>query len=234
MLIIGHRGARGLAPENTLSSFQKAIDCAVDAVELDVYAIEGRLLVIHGGRLEYTTAGQGRILDHTVAELREIDAGNGQKIPFLEEVLDLIDKKLDVNVELKGPGSAGVACKIISKYVKEKGWSWNNFLISSFDHHMLAEAKHLLPKVPRGALYANVPLHFGQGTELIEPIAINLGLDFVRQEFVDDAHRRSCNVYVYTVNHVDDARDLQAMGVDGIFTDYPDRMKKLFDAQSEK
>src|SRR4051794_29972802 len=105
-LIIGHRGAAGLEPENTLRSFARAIEIGVDAIELDVYCVDDRLVVIHDDTLERTTNGRGEVMKSTFAALRQLDAGRGERIPTLEEVFAAVPERLTVNVELKGSGTA--------------------------------------------------------------------------------------------------------------------------------
>src|SRR6056297_2287931 len=105
VLKIGHRGAMGYEPENTLRSFKKAIELNVDMVELDVYVCSsGELVVIHDDKVDKTTNGKGYVSEKSFDELRKLDAGMGEKIPTLQEVLDLIDKRAKVNIELKGKG----------------------------------------------------------------------------------------------------------------------------------
>src|SRR5437868_6558771 len=107
--VIGHRGAKGHAPENTLASFDKAIALGVKWVELDVQWHRDKLWVFHDVRLERCTDGKGWLVDHDVRTLRALDAGDGQKIPWLSEVLDRIDKRIGVNVEMKSADGTAAA-----------------------------------------------------------------------------------------------------------------------------
>lgn len=102
-LIIGHRGAAGLAPENTLAGFARAAALGVHGVELDVHCVHGHLLVIHDDRLDRTTSGRGELATLDIGELRALDAGNGQPIPCLREVFESLPAEVGINVELKGP-----------------------------------------------------------------------------------------------------------------------------------
>ena len=103
---IGHRGASGYEPENTLSSFERAIAMGCRWIELDVYQVEGELIVIHDSTLDRTTNGQGRVASQTLAYLRSLDAGNGQQIPTLTEVISAVDHRAGINIELKGKHTA--------------------------------------------------------------------------------------------------------------------------------
>jgi glycerophosphoryl diester phosphodiesterase len=118
MQIIGHRGASGYEPENTLRSFQKAIDLGVEMIELDVYTCKsGELVVMHDDKVNRTTNGNGYVFNMTLTELKTLDAGKGEKVPTLVEVFDLINKKIAINVELKGEGTAESTAELIQKYI---------------------------------------------------------------------------------------------------------------------
>ncbi|MBA6363297.1 glycerophosphodiester phosphodiesterase, partial [Colwellia sp. BRX8-8] len=109
----------GHEPENTLRSFKKALALNVDAIELDVYVCKtGELVVIHDDKVDRTTNGIGYTEDKTFVELRQLDAGKGELIPTLEEVLDLVDKSVIVNIELKGRSTAIATYQVIDKYIK--------------------------------------------------------------------------------------------------------------------
>ncbi len=125
LLCFAHRGASGHEPENTLLAVEKAIVLGADWIEVDVYAVEGELIVIHDERLERTTNGTGCVMDKTLAYLRSLDAGKGQRIPTLREVFDCVDRRVGINVELKGPDTAGLAVSLIDEYVSHKGWNYD-------------------------------------------------------------------------------------------------------------
>ena len=117
-LCIGHRGAMGHAPENTLLSVTKALDLGVKWIEIDVYFIDKELVVIHDDRLERTTDGIGYVQEQSLDYLRSLDAGKGEKIPLLREIFDLIDGRAGINIELKGVNTAEPVVKLIRKYLK--------------------------------------------------------------------------------------------------------------------
>jgi len=225
MLKIGHRGAMGYEPENTLSSFKKAIKLNVDMIELDVYVCDtGELVVIHDNKVNRTTNGKGYVLDKSFKELRKLDAGKKQKIPILEEVLDLIDKRIKINIELIGVGTAKPVFEIIEKFVNEKGWSYEDFLISSFNHYELQEFNRLNPKIKIGALIMGIPIDFAKFAEKINAYSVNLSIEFINKEFVKDAHKRGMKVFVWTVDDIDDIERMRQLNVDGIFSNFPDRI----------
>jgi glycerophosphoryl diester phosphodiesterase len=225
ILKIGHRGAMGHEPENTLRSFKKALALNVDAIELDVYVCKtGELVVIHDDKVDRTTNGIGYTEDKTFVELRQLDAGKGELIPTLEEVLDLVDRSVIVNIELKGRSTAIATYQVIDKYIKEKGWSELDFMVSSFDHHELNKFKHLYPQIPIGVLLEGVPLSYADCAVELNAQSINLSLDFINQDFVDDAHQKGLQVYVYTVNDYDDIAKVKKLNIDGIFCNFPERL----------
>src|SRR3990167_11327492 len=130
MLKIGHRGACGYAPENTLKSFQRAIDLGVDMIELDVQLCKsGELVVIHDDTVNRTTDGSGFVKKIKLKNLKKLDAGEEERIPTLEEILNLVDRRVKVNIELKGPKTAKPVLKLIDEYIKTKGWNIDDFII---------------------------------------------------------------------------------------------------------
>lgn len=223
MLCIGHRGAMGHAPENTLLSINKAIEMGADWVEVDVYLVEGELIVIHDPLLERTTNGAGAVMEQSLDTLRSLDAGRGEKIPFLREVFDLVDKRVGINVELKGPKTAVSTVNFIHDQI-ENGWSYDNILVSSFDHTMLRTVQQLDDRIKIGALIFHEPDDLAQVVKEMNAFSINPWLMAVTETFVQNAHDQGLQVYVYTVNEPDDIERMRQWRVDGIFTNYPDRV----------
>ena len=217
VLCIGHRGAKGHFPENTLPSFQHAMDLGCDWLELDVYFVGGELLVIHDKRVDRTTDGHGLVEELKLEYLRSLDAGNGAQIPTLTEVLDLVDGRCGINVELKGTNTARPVCDLLSNY----DWPSEMFLLSSFNHEELARSD---PKYRRGTLFDRLVRDRWQQAEQLKAWSVNLYLDHVNRNLVDEAHQRGYKVLVYTVNDVEDIKHMAACGVDGIYSDYPDRV----------
>lgn len=221
--VIGHRGARGLAPENTLLAFDTALRCGAHMLELDVQRVGDELMVIHDLRLERTTNGRGRVADHDYATLRGLDAGQGQFIPTLAEVLDLVEARVPLNIELKtAGGTAALVAARIRDYLAD-GWTPDSFLVSSFHLPELYEFRQLLPEVPIGVLLCGVPLDWAAVATELQAQAVNVSEEFADARLIRDAKARGCRVYAYTVNNLDDMFELRDAGVDGVFTDFPDR-----------
>ena len=150
MQIIGHRGASGYAPENTLKAFELALSQGCEWLELDVHLLDGKLIVIHDEHLDRTTSGQGLISDHSLDAIRGLDAGDGEKIPYLDEVIEMVDGRATINIELKGPGTAQPVSALLNAWCLEHKTDPNKFLLSSFNHRELALAS---PRYARGALF---------------------------------------------------------------------------------
>ena len=153
MILTGHRGAAKLEPENTLLSIQKAIDLGVDQIEVDVHLTRDQhLVVIHDTTVDRTTDGQGAIADFTLAEVKQLDAGKGERIPTLQEVIDLVRGKVILQIELKGPDTAEPVVQTVGQNSIE-----SEVLLTSFVHDRLRETRQLNPNLRLGALWADPP-----------------------------------------------------------------------------
>jgi glycerophosphoryl diester phosphodiesterase len=223
MIIIGHRGAPDYEPENTLRSFEKAIGLGVDMIELDVYILPtGEVVVFHDRTLERTTNGVGLLLDMSFDELRKLDAGKGERIPTLQEVLDLVDRRVPVMIELKNVGTAAPVAAIIEDYVVNYGWTYDLFGACSFHHLELSDFKAKSPHIQIGASTGSVPLEGAAYAEELQASVIVADINALDQRFIDDAHKRGLKMYVYTITDKPDVLLMIQMGVDGIFSNQPD------------
>ncbi|NRA53828.1 MAG: glycerophosphodiester phosphodiesterase [Gammaproteobacteria bacterium] len=220
MICIGHRGARGHAPENTLAAIAIGIEQGAQWIEIDVRAHEGELLVIHDNELDRTTNGHGALTQYSLTQLRQLDAGDGQKIPLLSEVLALVNRRAIVNIELKDSASAALVLALIKQHLS-KGWHCDDFVVSSFFHHDLQWLKGQFPALKIAALSASVGLDYAKFAQQLDAWSINLNVESLNQAIIDDAHQRGLKVLVYTVNKPSKFQQLLHMGIDGIFTDYP-------------
>jgi glycerophosphoryl diester phosphodiesterase len=220
-----HRGASGHAPENTLAAFRKAVGLGAEWIELDVYAVRGELLVIHDHRLERTTSGTGYVTRRSLDYLRSLDAGNGEKIPFLSEVLDATARKVKINIELKGPKTAGPVCELIGHYVRQRGWRYDDFLLSSFEHGQLRQASKLCPEIRLSPNLKGGRLRYA--LEGARPYSIHFDMTFASRELIDKIHQRGCPAFVFTANTPEDIRRMEALGADGVFTNYPELITRM-------
>ncbi len=225
-LVIGHRGAMGHETENTLASIQKALDLEVDMIEIDVFKIRsGEIVVFHDGNVEKLTDGTGKIEGYNYNELQELTLEGNHKIPTLQEVINLIDKKAHLNIELKGANTADRVNFIINYYVKEKGWPLDKFLISSFKWEELKRMRALNPQIGIAILTDKDPLQAISIAEDLKAIAINPYYKTLTLENVDKIQKAGFKVYPYTINEKEDIKSMKQMGVDGIITNYPERIK---------
>ena len=218
IVVIGHRGAAGLVPENTLPSFRRAYACGVSAVELDVHMVEGELVVVHDDTLERTTNGTGRLTDVSFRALRALDAGNGAPIPLLAEVASDIPVGTGLNIELKGPGTA----RPVAEFLQANRHL--DVLVSAFDHRELARFRRLDPESRVAPLYGRWRATAWRTATELGAFAINLSRRAVTPQRLAAALRRGFRTFVYTVNDLGDARTLIRLGASGVFTDYPDRI----------
>ncbi len=226
--IIGHRGAAGLVPENTLPGFQRALELGCPMIELDVHRVadaEAQLLVLHDAELDRTTSGSGEIADHTLAELRRLDAGGGERIPLLEEVAELLIEHRSragletvLNVELKGSNTAEPTAAFAARHPELP------LLVSSFQHSELIAYRRLRPADWVAPLYARYDANWQATAERLSACAVNLSWRIATPSRVRAIRSAGYAVFVYTVNQLSTARRLKAMGVSGVFTDRPDRL----------
>ncbi len=225
-LIIGHRGAMGHETENTLASIQKAIDMGVDMVEIDVFNIaSGETVVFHDERVERLTNGGGKIEEYSIVDLKKLTLDGNYKIPILQDVLKLIDHSVRLNIELKGADTANRVNHITAYYIKEKGWALKDFLISSFKWDELKAIRDLNKTIPIAILTEEDPLEALQIAEQLHAESINPKFESLNQEIVDKIHDEGFKVYTWTVNDPKNIALAKEWGVDGIITNYPERVK---------
>jgi len=230
MLKIGHRGAYGYAPENTLKSFQKAIELGVDVIELDVQVCKsGELVVIHDDTVDRTTNGSGLVKKLKLTDLKKFDAGKGERIPILEEVLGLVNRKVRVNIELKGPKTAKPVMRLINEYIKNKGWNLDDFVISSFSRKELKAARRLNPLISIGFLISRFRLLDHWWLSFAKKIRANFigpSLKITSKRLIRKAHKHGLRVYIWTVNESKDIERMRKWEADGVFSNFPDRIDK--------
>ncbi|WP_261834174.1 glycerophosphodiester phosphodiesterase [Vibrio ishigakensis] len=221
MLVIAHRGARGELPENTLLAFESAIEGGARAIELDIHQHQGEFWVIHDKWVNRTTDGNGPLTWHSYDGLKSLDAGKGERIPTLDETLKTLAGRCAVNIELKGLDDINSLVEHLELAVNEYGFAEGQLLISSFNHHWLAELHRIAPQYKLAALTANKPIGLCQFAQELGAYSVNVDIDVIDGQMVDDAKKRGLKIFVYTVNREEDWKRLQTLGVDGIFCDKP-------------
>lgn len=238
MKIYGHRGFAGIAPENTLASFKKALEAGVDGIECDVHlSKDGYVVVCHDPTLDRTTNGTGMIKDLTWRELQALDAGSwfsqefsGERIPGLADLLELVSGyDITLNIELK---TGKVAYEGLEEAVIELLKKYNmveRSVISSFNLESLAKVKALMPRIAIGALYKDmndIP-SFWETMDSLRANALHPCFRGLLPEVVVEAKRRGYVVNVWTLDEPSDIEQVICLGVDGVITDYPDRVKSI-------
>ncbi len=225
LICIGHRGAAGYEPENTLRSIRRALEFGVHGIEIDVQLVDGELVVFHDSRLERTTNGRGYLSRHSFEALRLLDAGQGERIPTLREVFETVDRRAFINVELKGKGTASPVAALIREFVEEREWQYTDFLVSSFRYReMLMLRKVGNPAIPAGLLLGRPTRFFRRLGKILGVCAVHPNVRFTSEKLVSLAHAEGWKVYPYTANTPIQIGHMKQVGVDGVFTDFPDRV----------
>ncbi|MFC8367578.1 MULTISPECIES: glycerophosphodiester phosphodiesterase family protein [unclassified Streptomyces] len=215
-LTIGHRGVMGVEPENTLRSFTAAQEAGLDVIELDLHlSKDGALVVMHDTEVDRTTDGTGAIADKTLAELRALDAGRGERIPVFEEVLDAV--RAPLQAEIKDVQAARALAEVMNgRDLAER------VEVSSFHDGAIAEIARLVPGV-RTALIAS-----RYGTDIVERAVeagastVCLNIRRLTLETVEQARKAELRIIGWVVNTQDHLRLVRALGLDGATTDYPE------------
>jgi len=222
-LIIAHRGASGRWPENTLLAFRKALDAGAKWLELDVHlSVDSQLVVIHDETLQRTTNGCGRVDKLSLAELRRLDAGMGESIPLLTEVLALAAGRAAVNVELKG-ANTGVALGQLLVERKETDCLVAEILASSLYEKELRSVSMLLSELRLAVVAEQFDRQLWQLAEELDLWSLNLSKQSIDKALIAKAQEQQRRLLAFTVNEPEEVRRLKSWGLDGVFTDFPER-----------
>lgn len=224
-IVIGHRGAMGHETENTLASVQKALDLGVDMIEIDVFKIKSNeIVVFHDERLERLSNAGGLIEEYNIFDLRKVILDGNHRIPQLQDVLRLIDNKVALNIELKGADTADRVNFIVDYYVKERGWSPENFIISSFRWDELKKIRELNSDIAIAVLTEDDPIDAIKTAKELQAVAINPDFSKLDLEICNQIREAGFKIYTWTVNDPNDINLAKRWAVDGIITNYPERV----------
>ncbi|MHA2193039.1 MAG: glycerophosphodiester phosphodiesterase [Candidatus Thorarchaeota archaeon] len=218
ILVMGHRGSPRAAPENTLKSFEIAMQAGADMVEVDVWrTTDGHIVCMHDPDVSSTTNGVGRIEELTLEEIKSLDAGEGQQVPLLSEVFDLVQGKIGINIDLK---SIGIEEPVVD-LVTERGML-DSSIISSFYLLSIEIVKKLNKDAKTGAIFQlgmeDIVTHtLNAGADAIHPV-----LSDVTKDLVEEAHGEGLKVNVWGVDDEADILCILEWGVNGIITDVPE------------
>lgn len=225
--IFAHRGASGYELENTLAAFSKALELKVEAVELDVHRCKsGEIVVNHDYKINRTTNGKGKIKKLPLADIRRYETHNGETIPTLKEILNLIDGKMCINIELKGKNTARNTAEIIRQAVRRGPWQYDQFIISSFHYGEIKHFHDILPEIRIGLLYTGKPKKLEKRVMRNHAYSVHLNCRTIKKAWIHEAHDYNIKVFVWTVDDQITAKHLKSLGVDGFFSNYPDRLIK--------
>jgi len=228
-LVIAHRGASAYRPENTLPAYELAVAQAADMIEVDLHRTrDGEVVIAHDAELE-RIGGRGEIGEASLAEVRALDAGGGARVPTLDELLDGFGARIALNLELKqasGGPYAGLPAQA-SEAVRKRGLA-GRILYSSFYDPVLHDLRRVDPEARIALLLSSRhPERWVERARALGAEAVNPELPLVDAAFVARAHDEGLAVYVFTVDPLEEMRRLLALGVDGLFTNVPDRMRGL-------
>jgi glycerophosphoryl diester phosphodiesterase len=216
--IIGHRGARGLEPENTMRSFRKALELGVDYIECDVHMTkDGHIILMHDHTVDRTTSGSGPVNSFTFDEIRKLDAGKGETIPTLQELLDLTRGKVKLHIELKDE----TATKPTVHLVEKNGMGGEVFLTSG-KTETLKRVRELNASIPTEHIFGEPPDDAIDRALSVGSKRISCHISHLTGELVQKAHKSGLHVIAWPPNTVEDARKAVECGVDLICTDRPD------------
>lgn len=233
--VLAHRGFSFAYPENTLAALQGALDIGADGLEFDIhFSKDGEMVVIHDEELDRTTNGSGFVVNHTLAQLKELDAGSwfapefaSEKIPTLSEVLDLVTrfgKSITLNVEIKSgimpyPDLELRAYELIEEY----GLTAQT-IFSSFNHFALQNLKQTYAQARIGILYMEGVVDPWLYATHLQAEALHPFYLSIHQEIVTQSHRRGIAIHPFTIDEESDLHRLESWGVDAIITNRPDRL----------
>ena len=243
-LVIAHRGASAYAPENTIAAFELAIELGANALELDLRQTKDNVLVVlHDSNVDRTTNGEGGVNDFTFSELQKLDAGSwfdiefsDQKIPSLQEVIDLLDDSIIIIIELKEGNETypGIEERVVELVKQNKIESQT--ILKSFDLNVLERLRNIDPAIPLLYVYAVRIPWLGMIIDRAVTFDSVYDLDveylqphrfFLSKSFVDDAHAKGFKVISWGVNSAEAINESLEYEVDGIETDYPDKVLEL-------
>jgi len=224
----GHRGAGSLEPHNTLVAFQRAITLNIDGVELDVIRTkDNHLAEIHDDDLSKNTNGSGSISESTIEEVQQWDAGNGEKVPTLDDVLKLLKPtNIRIHIELKGPNTELLALECVRTHQME-----TRVIYSCFQHERLVNIKQLDPSVEVALLYKEPSRTFIQECKDIGGVGVDLHWKSITSEMVFNAHSNGIKVTAWfsgvDIDTLEQLRTLVSLGIDNLITNRPDLLKEL-------
>lgn len=237
--VIAHRGASGHTPENTMAAFQRAVELGASFIETDLQVTrDGCFVAIHDDTVDRTTNGSGEVQEFTLDELRGVDAGlwfdrdfMGERIPTLAQILEFsIANDVVFYLELKYPAMTGMDHALVAALQKAQNVARS--IVISFDPGTLAPLRRIDPSIMVGLLVEENHPDGIQAARELGACQLCPKFSCVTPALVEQAHRADLKVVTWTVNTVDTMRAMIAAGVDGIITDFPDRLRAVIEDSS--
>lgn len=226
MQIMGHRGAAGLAPENTIAAIAEGLAAKADWIEFDVRRTQdGHIVLVHDRTTGRVAKKRLAVRKVAMADLQSLEMKRGAAIPTLEEAIEIIGKKAKINIEIKSPDCVPQVVALIQSYVK-KGYPYSHFLLSSFSPAVLRAAYQLDKMIPYGLLQI-WPVRF-RWLSSVKLSAVGFyRISALTPFIIALAKRKGLYTYAYTVNSVEEAKQLKRLGIDGIITNFPNKFEEV-------
>lgn len=213
MQVIAHRGASFFEPENTIRAIEKAIKMGANFVEVDVRkSKDNKLVIMHDPDINRTTNGKGFVKDYTLQELKKLDAGHGEKIPTLDEVIACVKNRIKLVIEIKEPGTEG---KILEK-INEN--NLENTILTSFYHNSIKNARKINPSIDAGIIFACQPVDVSQMAFNASANMIFPSYRYINEDMIKQAQNNGISVYPWTIDDPEIFKKFVEMGVDCIVT----------------
>jgi glycerophosphoryl diester phosphodiesterase len=219
MFVFAHRGASFDAPENTLEAFDEAVRQGAHGIELDVVQVEDEFFVFHDRWLERKTNGSGLITQQTKHYIRNLETGNGQLIPSLQQALSQIGTQCQINIELKWITHVSLFCQKLAQISSQE--QLKQIVVSSFNHELIHEFQQHMPNVRFSLVTASYRQEELSYAVKLCAWGIHQDMDIVDKNYVEQAHKLGLKIMVYTTDRQEDWQILKNLGVDGIFTNKP-------------
>lgn len=223
LLVVGHRGAAGIEPENTVRAFRRGIELECDLVECDVRLTrDGHLVVMHDERVDRTTSGTGAVAGLLLAEIRSLDAGAGERVPLLEEVLELVRGRAGLLIELKGEGTPDPAARVALALAMER-----EVVFTSFDLGRIRRIRAIDARLRTGAIFGEPPPDAVEQAVAAGAEGMGVNHRSLSAALVREAHARGVRIRAWNPDTEPEMRAMIDLGVDGLSSNRPDLLLRL-------
>lgn len=227
MLRIAHRGASGYEPENTLAAFSKAVAMHTDMIELDVRVCgSGELVIMHDARVDRTTNGSGKVSSLSLTDLKELDAGNGEKIPTLPEALDAIGTKAKININIKVRAAVKPTITLVAEYIHQGKFGYDHIILASANIYTIRQVQRMYPRIRTSIIIRYFSRTLFRVSQFTKPYAVQPFSKCVSKKFVQRMKEKGIAIFPWTSFSEEPGfiKNMKKMNVDGIISNYPDRV----------